>query len=70
MCLVYPIICDHLGRVGGIANVSITTPLLTSAASTRQMHMAYLDDQRKLKEEKSISKKRKDKMNELDDIKK
>ena len=64
------LICDHVDRVGGIANVNITTPILTSAASARQKYMAYLDDWRRLKEDKSISKKRQDKMNGLDDVKK
>ena len=40
------LVCDHINAVGGILNVSITQPLLTSCSAARKRYERYLEQQR------------------------
>ena len=61
--------CDHIDSVGGIQQVEMSKQLLVSAASGRQRYMAHLDEQRKKKESAEVTKKRKNLLEEIDEIK-
>ena len=63
------LICDHIDNVGGIQQVEMSKQLLVSAASGRQRYMAHLDEQRKKKESAEATKKRKNLLEEIDEIK-
>lgn len=63
------IIIDHVKHVGGLLNVVYMKELLLSAATARQRYDMYLDDQRRVKQDKQKAQKRKGLMEEITEIK-
>ena len=61
---------DHVLSVGGVHAVSISKPLLLSAAGARQKYSLYLDEQKRKKTSEGVKLKRKELVNELDECKK
>lgn len=61
---------DHVQYVGGVLSVSISKPLLLSAAGARQKYLLYLDEQKRRKTSEGVELKRKELVNELDKRKK
>ena len=61
---------DHVQSVGGVLAVSISKPLLLSAAGARQKYLLYLDEQKRRKTSEGVELKRKELVNELDKRKK
>lgn len=68
--VVQRLIVDHVRSVGGVTKVNITKELLMSAAGARQNYHAYLDDQKRVTEKKTVALKRKALNNEIHDLKK
>lgn len=64
------LIVDHVRSVGGVTKVNITKELLMSAAGARQKYHAYLDEQKRVTEKKTVDLKRKALNDELHDLKK
>lgn len=63
------VIKDHLLNVGGVAKVFLTKELLVSARFARQRYQAYLDEEKRKKEEHRRGEKRKAALDELDNLK-
>ena len=61
---------DYVQSVGGVLAVSINKPLLSSAAGARQKYLSYLDDHNRKKISEGVALKRKELVNELDELKK
>ena len=61
---------DHVQSVGGVLAVSINKPLLLSAAGARQKYGLHLDEQKREKTSEGVELKRKELVNELDELKK
>ena len=61
---------DHVLSVGGVLAVSISKPLLLSAAGARQKYSLYLHEQKRKKISEGVKLKRKELVNELDECKK
>ena len=61
---------DHVQSVGGVLAVSINKRLLLSAAGARQKYSSYLDEQKRKKTSEGVELKRKELVNELDELKK
>ena len=60
----------HVQSVGGVFVVSISKPLLLSAAGARQKYSSYLDEQKRKKTSEGVELKRKELVNVLDELKK
>ena len=56
--------------MGGVLAVSRNKPLLSSAAGARQKYLLYLDEQKRKKTSEGVALKRKELVNELDELKK
>ena len=56
--------------MGGVLAVSISKPLLLSAAGARQKYSLYLHEQKRKKTSEGVKLKRKELVNELDECKK
>ena len=63
------VIKDHLLNVGGVIKVSLTKELLVSPSHARQRYQAHLDEEKRKKEEQKRGEKRKDTLEELDNLK-
>lgn len=63
------VIKDHLLNVGGVTKVSLTKELLVGASHARQRYQAHLDEEKRKKEEQKRGEKRKDTLEELDNLK-
>lgn len=63
------VIKDHLLNVRGVTKVSLTKELLVSANHARQRYQAHLDEEKRKKEEQKRGEKRKDTLEELDNLK-
>ena len=63
------LVCDHINAVGGILNVSITQPLLTSCSAVRKRYERYLEEQRQNKKSEEGSRKRKSLLTEIEELK-
>lgn len=63
------LVCDHLNAVGGVLNVPLTQPLLTSCAGARKRYERYLDQQRQNKKSEEGSRKRKSLLDEIEELK-
>ena len=61
---------DHVQSVGGVLAVSINKPLLLSAAGARQKYLSYLDEQKRKKTSEGVELKRKELVDELEELKK
>ena len=61
---------DYIQSLGGVLPVSINKPLLSSAAGARQKYLSYLDEQKRKKTSEGVPLKRKELVNELDELKK
>ena len=61
---------DHEQSVGGVLAVSISKPPLLSAAGAGQKYSSYLDEQKRKKTSEDVELKRKELVNELDELKK
>ena len=61
---------DYVQPVGGVLTVLIDKPLLSSAAGARQKYLSYLDEQKRKKTSEGVALKRKEVVNELDELKK
>ena len=61
---------DHVQYVGGVLSVSISKPLLLSAAGARQKYSPHLDEQKRKKTSEGVELKRKELVSELDELKK
>ena len=61
---------DHVQSVGGVLAVSISKPLLLSAAGARQKYSPHLDEQKRKKTSEGVELKRKELVSELDELKK
>ena len=60
----------HVQSVGGVLAVSIDKPLLLSAAGARQNYWSYLDEQKRKKTSEGVELKRKELVDELEELKK
>ena len=56
--------------MGVVLAVSISKPLLLSAEGARQKYSSYLDEQKRKKTSEGVKLKRKELVNELDELKK
>ena len=56
--------------MGGVLAVSISKPLLLSAPGARQKYSSYLDEQKRKKTSEGVELKRKELVNEFDELKK
>lgn len=63
------LVCDHINNAGGIHKVDISKQLLISAASARQKYMAHLDERKRAKITEEVARKRKDVLEEIDELK-
>ena len=63
------LVCDTVRSYGGVLNVPITNGLQMSAASARTKYDAYLDQEKKRKEKDLQNNKRKQAMEEVEDLK-
>ena len=63
------IVCDHINAVGGILNVPINQPLLTSCSAARKRYERYLEQQRQNKKSEEESRKRKSLLDEIEELK-
>ena len=63
------LVCDYINAVGGILNVPITQPLLTSCSAARKRYKRYLEQQRQNKKSKEASRKRKSFLDEVEELK-
>ena len=63
------LVCDHINAVGGILNVSITQPLLTSCSAARKRYERYLEQQRQNNKSEEGSRKRKSFLTEIEELK-
>ena len=63
------LVCDHINAVGGILNVSITQPLLTSCSAARKRFERYLEQQRQNNKSEEGSQKRKSLLTEIEELK-
>ena len=63
------LVCDHINAVGGIFNVSITQPLLTSCSAARKRYERYLEQQRQKNKSEEGSRKRKSLLIEIEELK-
>ena len=63
------LMCDHINAVGGIFNVSITQPLLTSCSAARKRYERYLEQQRQNNQSEEGSRKRKSLLTEIEELK-
>ena len=64
------IICDHVSSVGGLNNVVMSKGMMTSVAAARQRYMMSLDDKKREKSKETIGEKRKNIMDEIENLKK
>lgn len=64
------IIIDHISSIGGIEKVVISSQLLMSASSARHQYELYLDEEKKKKEGKQQTLKRKTEMDAIEELKK
>ena len=63
------LVCDYINAVGGILNVPITQPLLTSCSAARKRYERYLEQQRQNKKSEEASRKRKSLLDEVEELK-
>ena len=63
------LVCDHINAVGGIFNVSITQPLLTSCSAARKRYVRYLEQHRQNNKSEEGSRKRKSMLTEIEELK-
>ncbi|CAK6981151.1 hypothetical protein D9C73_000900, partial [Scomber scombrus] len=63
------LICDHVRVCGGVTKVPLTKEMISFCATARTRYRAYLDEERSKKEKDDQMKKRKNVVEELEDIK-
>lgn len=64
------VICDHVKTVGGILNVELSKKLLLSCKMERQKYDQYLESEREKRKSVAEKRKRKDLLDEIEEIKK
>ncbi|GFR96068.1 peptidase M20 domain-containing protein 2 [Elysia marginata] len=62
-------IIDHIGSVGGLANIAITPGMMFAASSSRQAYRQYLDQQQEERKRESQKRKMEEDMNVISTLK-